>query len=668
MNVRAFLLQLSIVALCLFCGQAVRAQYSNQAIGSPSPSGTLAKDTTMNKTNSKKWKDENARIYYKKINSEKRYIPDSALHSFQRNPFLQPWYRDMGNFGSPVSNMFFTTENRIGPTLGYHVYDVYRFSVDSLNYYNTTRPYAAFTYRLGSKLEQIAGLMYTQNIKPNWNFALDYRKINSPGYYAVQRNNHDIANLTTNYQSHNLHYQLKGAIVYNHIQHDENGGIPDSLLLDPNFNNKKTIPASFQNSVYSSTRSPVVNNLRDFEIMVQHGYMFGRTDTTYNADSTQYSTKLVPRFGISHKFLLGSEKHIYKDLTPDSLRYVGFFNQAFNNGDYPGIDSVFSQQKWFYVDNFFALNGFVGKDARQLTASVGVGNRIDKFTTNYVAGNDRQSIISNYVAGNINKEALSLGQWYYHADGKLYFTGADAGDFNLQAELGKTFKNNWAGFNIGFQQQLSSSPYNYEYYGNQYYQFSKSFNKESVTHIYAELSSPKLRLSIGVGNYLIANYLYINQNQLPDQYAPAFSITQAWLRKEFRLGVFVLDNELAYQQVPASAPVNVPSLLGRHQLSVEAYLFKRALKVATGVEVRYANSYYTPGYDPFLNRFYYQNTYYMSNPAEGSVFFNFRIKNFRAFIMADQVQQIFLRNVIYYVGYPAQDLTIRFGFTWVMMN
>ena len=100
--------------------------------------------------------------------------------------------------------------------------------------------------------------------------------------------------------------------------------------------------------------------------------------------------------------------------------------------------------------------------------------------------------------------------------------------------------------------------------------------------------------------------------------------------------------------------------------------------------MRYTSSYNTPGYSALLNRFYYQDTRYVSNTPELAVFFNFRIKRFRAFIMGDQVQQLFARNAILYTGVPipnyngtgktytpiyaSPDFTIRFGFNWVMVN
>ena len=241
----------------------------------------VMKDTT--KTNTTQWKDENVNISLRKLNSDLLYFPDTALHTFHRNVFLQPWYNDLGNLGSPAYNLLFSPDTRTGPALGYSCFDVYRYNVDSLKFYSTTRPYSIFGFQLGSKLEQSARIMHTQNIKPNWNFAVDYRKTTSPGFYKIQRNNDDNASFSTNYKSLNKHYQLFAGMVYNKEQHDENGGIvADTQLASKIYSDRRTVDVGYQSSQYSTLRSSVTNVLRDFTLLLQHTYTWGKTDTTYS--------------------------------------------------------------------------------------------------------------------------------------------------------------------------------------------------------------------------------------------------------------------------------------------------------------------------------------------------------------------------------------------------
>ncbi|HRO43200.1 MAG TPA: hypothetical protein PL009_10225 [Flavipsychrobacter sp.] len=654
----------SLLCLLYLSLHSYAQQVQQPLPGAPVTLQNAPQRDTSNKTNTSQWKSENARISFKKLNSQKVFHPDTSLQTFHRRPFQHLWMRDLGNLGSPANNLFFTPTYRTGPTLGYHAFDVYRFHVDSLYYYNTNRPYSIFTYQLGSRAEQRAEVLHTQNILPNWNMAIQYRKVGSPGNYKLQRTNHDLANLTTNYQSRDQHYKLNAAVVYNKLQHDENGGIvSDSFLNLGSFDDRRTIPVLFQNDFYSNRRSSVTNTQRDFTMLLQHSYTIGKADTTYNEDSTQYSYRLIPRFRISHRFQLSSEKYQFKDLRPDSIRYSGFFNRGF-----AATDSVFMEQKWFYFDNAILLNGFLGSEEKQLQFTAGFGNRFDRFRTEFVSRGDRQDVVSNYIVGEIKKEALEAGQWFYNAQAKFFLTGNAAGNLLLRADVGKDISSKIGNLNAGFEQQINNAPYNYIFYQNQYYQQTKEYNKETVTLLHGTVNNDFLKLSAGLKNYLLTNYIYLDQQQQFSQSANAFSLTQIWLKKVFAFGVWVLDNDVAYQQKAGEAPLNVPAVMGRHRLSIETRLFGNTLKIATGIDLRWHTAYEPAAYSPFFNRFYYQNTYNVSNAPETALFFNFKIKNFRAYIMGDQLQSFFARNVIAAPGYPTQDAMLRFGFSWVMVN
>ena len=215
------------------------------------------RDTTDRRSNAN-WRNEPINIHATRAFSNVRVYPDTGIHNYQRRLFIQPWYRDLGNLGTAARSQLFLPENlgHTGPSLGYHVYDVYRYNADSQIYFNTTRPFTVFSYQLATKLEQTLRILHTQNISPNWNFAVRYQKINAPGFYRLQRTNHDAAALSTHYSSPNQQYELFGAAVYNKEQCDENGGIVhDSFLTDARYFDRQTIPVALDNPNYFVTSS-----------------------------------------------------------------------------------------------------------------------------------------------------------------------------------------------------------------------------------------------------------------------------------------------------------------------------------------------------------------------------------------------------------------------------
>jgi hypothetical protein len=656
-------------------------------------------DTNKNKSNTNRWKNQQADVTFVKINADRIYKPDTNLHTFHRRPFIQPWTRDMGNPGSPVNDLQFKTDNHVGPTLGYHIFDVYRFNVDSLKYYNTNRPYSVFSYQTAGRQEHNASILHTQNIRPNWNFAVEYRKISAPGYYKIQRNNHDNFALTTNYKSLDKRYNLKAAMVYNKQQHDENGGVLyDTLLSDPNYNDRRTLNTAYE-SQYSSTRSAVSNVQRDFTIMLQHSYTWGVSDTVFDEEDTSaFTYTITPRFSITHQTTLSSEKHQYKDLAPDSMRYVSLFSKTFaNNGSgyyAAGIDSVYTQQKWFWADSKVLFNGYLGKAGKQLKFSAGAGIRYDQFTSGpvittitdspYLAtGIDRHSSPSTYMEGQLKKEALTPAAWEYGASARLFTSGNSSGNFNFNAVIGKKIGENAGSFVAGVSQQIGTAPFSYTDYNNLHVNRSFSFNSESISTIFAGLESQRIHASAGAKAHIVNNYLYFDEKGLPTQYDGAFTIPQLWGRKILRLGSFFLDNEVIYQITGNNNPVNIPAFMGRHQLSFEKPLFNNAIKLATGIECRYNTPYAPAGYTAIFNRFYNQTKDTIANTPELCVFVNFRIKRFRAFIVGDNLQQLFAKNAVLYTAtpvinrttgatrtpvYAAPNTMLRFGFTWDMIN
>lgn len=657
--------------LILVCSSLFAQQQPGAPLDLP---GEKQQDSLQfDKSNTDEWHNDNVivKVRYKYLNSNKVYTPDSSIHTFHRRPYSQPWYKDLGNLGTATQNLMFTPEDRFGPTLGYNALDIYRIKPDSLRFYNTTAPYSVFSFNLGSKLEQKLQVLHTQNIKPNWNFAFEYDRVSSQGFFLLQRTAHDMGSFSTNYQSVNQRYKLKAGFVYNKCQQDENGGITiPAQLTDDNYNERSNLDIAYANAVSGSgssvPRSLVTNVVRDYNILLEHGYSWGRTDTLYNEDSTNMSLEFTPRFSISHHFRLSNQQYNYKDMAPDSLRYAPVFAQNFLEA---GSDSVYTRQKQNTIDNAVMLNGFLGKNEKQVQFSAGLGIRVDKFSTRYLHDAEFLNIASNYITAQIRKEALSQGQWFYTAEGKFYLTGAAAGNSLLHISLGKELGDGVAVIDAGIQQNINNPAYNYTSYINNYYAVSNTFNKESVTKLYGGVRSDKYHFNFGAKNYLISNYLYMNANQLADQYAPVINLTQLSIQKSFTWKGIVLDNELLYQTFTADAPINVPMFLGRHQLSYEHYILKNALKIATGVEMRYHSPYQTARYSPIFHRFYYGYTYMLSNDPVYAFFFNFNIKRFRSFIMVDQLQQVFrVQNVINLPGYPAQNTMIRFGFNWVLLK
>ena len=109
-------------------------------------------------------------------------------------------------------------------------------------------------YLVGSKSEQLVDINFTQNIKPNWNYAFQYRLINSPGTFNSQNTNHNNYRLNSWYQSNSKRYQAFLIIISNKLASSENGGLVNWRSIDSN-----TLRTNLQTVL--NNQSPGTNNI-----------------------------------------------------------------------------------------------------------------------------------------------------------------------------------------------------------------------------------------------------------------------------------------------------------------------------------------------------------------------------------------------------------------------
>lgn len=614
------------------------------------------------------WDDTPAKIYFEKWNSSTKHKIDTSLTYFHRNARIANWGRNLGNEGTPAYDMIFNPRQQIGLHSGYNTWDIYKLHVDSVKFYNTTRPYSDFGYIMGPKKQQYVKLLHTQNITPTWNVAAEVQNLNSPGLYKLQTSRHIIGHISSNYKSENERYKMKAVLLYHRFKQDENGGVQsDSFYSLSQYNDKALIPVLFPGRNYSTVNSGVTNTQKELELLLKHQYaLIGVYDTTYNDDSTSVSIDFTPRFTIHHTLSLKNQQNIFNDVAPETQRYYDFSGQIIN---FNTVDSVYTNQRWMSIQNRFGISGTLGKLKNQVKLEAGIGNSIDRFKSAFPAdsNNYRNVYLTNYVYGELLKEAYEPNQWQYGAQAQFNFTGPSVGNFFVDAYLGKVVKD-IAMLQLGFRQSLSETGHFINRYATNFYQFENDLTSTSTTSLWAQLGIPKWKMNLTGRNLLMGNYVYLNDQFKWQQHNEVFNVFQLAANKDFNYGIFYNENEVIYQQLVGDAPVNFPSFMLRHQLRIETPVFNKNLHFSFGVEGRYHTPYGANGYMPYYNQFYYQNIYQLKNKPELMAFFNFKVRAFRAFVVLDQVQTLWWQSNIYAPGYGGTNMVFRFGFNWVLYN
>ena len=251
---------------------------------------------------------------------------DSSINDFTTR-FPMPFtHYHLGNFGTAAKSMLFSPLMKTGFDAGFHVFDVYKFTLENTRFYQTTRPYTELGYLLGTKAEQLIDLKHTQNRKSNFNFGFEYRFSNSPGALKNQNASHNNFRFTSHYQSNNRQYEIFFLYISNKSSVSENGGLVDVKKLDSLALNDPYELETRLGRSGAAIRNPFNTNVstghlqKDNMLLIRHHYDLGKKDSLVT-DTATYKI-FYPRFRIEHTLKYQQQLGQFFDNNVDSLRYL----------------------------------------------------------------------------------------------------------------------------------------------------------------------------------------------------------------------------------------------------------------------------------------------------------------------------------------------------------
>ena len=270
--------------------------------------------------------EDSITIYYQLPFSLQRNKLDSSIMDFNKRFPIPAHHAFLGNIGTATHSILFDPNMRSGWDHGMHAFDAYHWDLETIRFFNTTRPYTELAYMLGGRAEQITEITHTQNVRPNLNILLQYRLINAPGFFKNQKTNDNNYLVTSWYQSINKRYNNYFVLLANTLQSDENGGLRNDqdYLNDPIYNDRFNIPtkiggdAEFGTNFFSSTLY-TGNRYADLHLMVKQQYDLGKKDSIVG-DSTVIPL-FYPRLRFEHVFRYSTYKLKFIDTSNLDIGY-----------------------------------------------------------------------------------------------------------------------------------------------------------------------------------------------------------------------------------------------------------------------------------------------------------------------------------------------------------
>ncbi len=626
--------------------------------------------------------EDSITIYDRYLDSSRRYKLDSSVNDFTSRWPIPATNIHLGNLGTASRSILFSPNLSTGWDPGFHALDIYKWNPASIMFFNTTRPYTELTYLLGSRTEQILGVIHTQNIKPNWNVSFRYSLVNSPGFFQSQNSNHNNLLFTSWYEGKKKRYNNYFFVLGNHLQVAENGGIKndtdylaDHLVFI--YKNRFSIPTNLDSGVTSSknffsTNILTGNRYREFTVLMRQQYDLGKKDSIVT-DSTVIPL-FYPRVRFEHTISFTGAKYQYFDYNIHTESSTQFYNANYGIPINQG-DSIYFRDRWKDLVNDFSIYQF--PDAKNLQQFVKLGAAFQLLKGEFANGN---SSLYNLIFHGEYRNTTRNKKWDVELYGSLYSAGFNSGNYDAHISLKRFVGKKKQGYaEIGFENVNRSPSFLYDPRSSFYLDKSQtsSFNKENSSHIFASVYQPGLKLRLSGDYYLISNYTYFTDYYKLRQFEPLFNLLVVSAQKVFRLSKhFNWYADVYLQQKTGDVPLNMPLIFTRNRIAYEGSFF-RNLNISTGVEIKYYTDYKADGYSPVLGQFFYQDSVTISNGPEIAAFLQFRIRGFKAFIRAENLNTAefvpnngfgWTNNNLAAMGYPYPGLQIRVGIWWSFVN
>jgi hypothetical protein len=618
--------------------------------------------------------EDSITIRYRYLDTSRLMLLDSSVTDFRVRFPVPADYLYLSNLGAAAKSFSFNPRLVSGWDAGFHAFDPYKFTIDKVRFFQTTRPYSELGYALGSRAEQMIQLLHTQNIQPNWNFAFQYGLINSPGFFKNQNTNHNRYAFNSDYHSKNKRYNLYFIWMGNSMLANENGGIrTDKNYLDDivTYKERSTIPVQLGNYVqagqsFLNSKLNTGNKQKERTFFIRQQYDLGRRDSLIT-DSNVVQL-FYPKFRMEYTLQLNAYKYKYLDGTPDSTLYLTKYNFLANPAENFTIE-----EKWSETINDFSLYSFPEEKNPQQFLKVGAS--LQNLTGEFADG--KRKYYNIFLHGEYRNKTRNK-KWDIEANGKFYLAGYNNADFDLNASLKRFISKKFGYAQLGFQNVNRTPSFIYQTASSFSFGNQPTFNKENITRVYGALENGPKRWALSASYYLVSNYTYFHDYYIADQSGALFNVLQVNAQKTFRVSKrWNLFSRVQFNQKIGNGPVNMPLLFTLQRFGYEGKLGFTNLVLAGGLEARYHTAYKADNYSPVQSQFFYQDTETIRlKLPDISAYIHFRIRGFTTYFRLENINTArvkdgsfgFTNNNPAAIGYYYPGFQLRLGIFWSFVN
>lgn len=569
-------------------------------------------------------------------------------------------YRQLSNDGSAllplIGHTLFSPD--IWETYTAGPYSRYFNSHPQIPYYQVRSPLTEANYWMGFERGQSFNFYHTQNITPKWNGFLNFRRLNSNGLYANNRNEMTSFLFSTRYGTNKDIYNMYAYLDFENLEVSENGGIDDvaQFLQEPP-SNKALVPMNLDQDARRLKKSEIMlDQSLDILKAFKSFRTFNNPDSLAAVNDSIAASKPDNTLKFGHQFKYTRRASVYQ--SHNSEFYPNYY-RALPGPSNPVKDSVIHYQ----MDNFTYIETSVG-DSSKFDLKAGIRQLSTVYSGYGFQLKTNNLGLSGTIGGKLSDRLFLNGALDF------IFAGPLRENLRIKGQARLKFFSSIYGFGEYELNQQYPDFYDQIYFGNNY-AWASPLRQQLENNLTAGLAWGKgNKLTYTVRNY--QNYTYYSTEGIPAQSVDeGVTVNEIRLRQNFTFWNFLhQDNDVIYQLVGGNERVlPLPDLVTRNSIYFEFPLFNNALKCLLGTELNYFSKFYAKEYNSAIGRFQLQNTRQTGGYPLLDVFANFDLAKARIFVRYGHINQGFSgNNYLLTPSYAMPDRVIRLGITWRFFN
>ena len=510
----------------------------------------------------------------------------------------------------------------------FDLYDPYlgeTFTPETLPFYNAKSPQTILSYAgtlFATKLKEEANIevIHTQNITPEFNFSLAYKRFGGKG--MLENEATDTRSFTVGANYIGKKYIMHGGYISNKMRRNENGGVADEYLV----------------------RDTIVDDIREVPIFLKKANSEMRNNTFFITQMYGVPIRLMKSdtlgvgegtmMYLGHAGTFATYSRLYHDEIGSSDQAARAF--FYNNFYYDPATSQDSVRTRIIDNRFFIRLQPWSKSAIVSKLDGGVGYEIlsnYSFSPEHFLTGSKDHVNSNvyFYAG---ASGVFRKYFAWNALGRLDFTGYYQGDISINGNIRFSAYPIEQGIHLlgHFSFENRTPDWHTSYYFGNHRQWDNHYGKITETKIGATLTIPKWKLDAFFGYSLLTNAIYFDTLGLPQQSNDIINIMTASLMKNFRVWRIHFDHKVLVQFSSNQEQIPLPLASAHFKYYLQFVVVKNVLTAQLGADATYHTEYYAPAYDPDTGRFRVQNERKIGNYPYVDAFVNLTWKRATIFV------------------------------------